>query len=128
MARPAIALLYGPGFAGSVAALWWLLPGIWAFGVSTQISIQLASSGMPLSAVLIWIPPILLNVSLNLLWIPRWGINGASASSSVCYFLVLALHLALWKRRIRGSLSDALFLRRSDLQEIGNLAGIRGWS
>ena len=128
LARPAVALLYGPGFAPAVAALWWLLPGIWAYGVSNQIATQLASSGMPLSAVLIWIPPLLLNVVLNLLWIPRWGINGASASSSVCYFLVLGLHLALWRRRIRGSVGDALFLRRSDLQEIGNLAGITGWS
>lgn len=128
LARPAVALLYGPGFAPSVEALWWLLPGIWAFGVSTQISIQLASSGMPLSGVLIWIPPLLLNVALNLSWIPRWGINGASASSSLCYFLVLALHLALWRRRIRGSLRSALLLRRSDLQEIGSLAGITGWS
>ena len=128
LARPAVALLYGPGFAPAVAALWWLLPGIWAFGVSTQISIQLASSGMPWSAVLIWIPPLLLNIALNLFWIPLWGINGASASSSLCYFLVLGLHLALWRRRIRGSLSDALLLRRSDLQEIGNLAGITGWS
>ncbi len=128
LARPAVALLYGAGFAPAVEALYWLLPGIWALGVSTQISIQLASSGMPLSAVLVWIPPLLLNVALNLSWIPRWGINGASASSSICYFLVLGLHLALWRRRIRGSLSDALLLRRSDLREIGDLAGITGWS
>jgi len=128
LARPAVAVLYGPGFAPAVEALWWLLPGIWAYGVSNQIATQLASSGMPLSAVLIWIPPLLLNVVLNLIWIPRWGINGASASSSLCYLLVLGLHLALWRRRIRGSMGDALLLRRSDLREIGDLAGITGWS
>jgi O-antigen/teichoic acid export membrane protein len=128
VARPAVQLLYGSGFAPAVSALWWLLPGIWAYGVANQISAQLASSGMPLPAVLIWIPPLILNVALNIAWIPRWGINAASASSSVCYLLVLALHLALWKRRIRGSLGEALLLRRADFQEIGSLAGITGWS
>jgi O-antigen/teichoic acid export membrane protein len=128
LARPAVQLLYGPSFTPAVSALWWLLPGIWAYGVANQISAQLASSGMPLPAVLIWIPPLVLNVALNLAWIPRWGINAASASSSVCYLLVLALHLALWKRRIKGSVGDALLLRRADLQEIGGLAGITGWS
>jgi len=128
LARPAIVFLYGAGFAPAVTALWWLLPGIWAYGVSNQISTQLASSGMPLPAVLIWIPPLVLNVALNLSWVPRWGINGASASSSLCYLLVLVLHLALWKRRMSGSIGEALLLRRSDLQEIGGLAGITGWS
>ncbi len=128
LARPAVVLLYGQGFSPAVTALWWLLPGIWAYGVSNQVATQLASSGMPLPAVLIWIPPLLLNVALNLSWIPRWGINGASASSSLCYLLVLVLHLALWKKRIKGSVGEALFLRRSDLQEIGGLAGITGWS
>jgi O-antigen/teichoic acid export membrane protein len=128
LARPAVQLLYGASFTPAVTALWWLLPGIWAYGVANQIATQLASSGMPLPAVLIWIPPLVLNVILNLSWIPRWGINAASASSSLCYLLVLALHLALWKRRIRGSVGEALLLRRSDLQEIGALAGINGWS
>jgi O-antigen/teichoic acid export membrane protein len=128
LARPAVQLLYGAGFSAAVPALWWLLPGIWAYGVANQIATQLASSGMPLPAVLIWIPPLLLNVVLNLAWIPRWGINAASASSSLCYLLVLALHLALWKRRINGTVMGALLLRRSDIQEIGALAGITGWS
>jgi O-antigen/teichoic acid export membrane protein len=128
LARPAVGLLYGPGFLPAVTALWWLLPGIWAYGVANQIATQLASSGMPLPAVLIWIPPLLLNVVLNLAWIPRWGINAASASSSLCYILVLVLHLALWKKRIRGSVGEALLLRRSDIREIGSLAGITGWS
>jgi len=128
LARPAVGILYGPAFAAAVPALWWLLPGIWAYGVSNQIATQLASAGMPASAVLIWIPPLVLNVLLNLFWIPRWGITGAAASSTLCYFLVLALHLALWSRRIHGSLREALVLRRSDLREMQVLAGLVEWS
>jgi len=127
-AKPAVAVLYGPAFASAVPALWWLLPGIWAYGVSNQIATHLASAGMPLPAVLIWIPPLALNILLNLSWIPRWGINGASASSTLCYVLVLLLHLALWKRRIRGSVTAALVMRRSDWREIGELTGIAEWS
>jgi O-antigen/teichoic acid export membrane protein len=124
----AIRLLYGPEFQPAVRALWWLLPGIWAYGACNPIATQLASSGMPLSAVLVWIPPLALNVVLNLAWIPSWGIDGAAAASSICYLLVLALHLALWKRRIRGSFSDALLLKRSDLREMTALARFQAWS
>jgi O-antigen/teichoic acid export membrane protein len=128
LAHPVIKLLYGESFLPAVRALWWLLPGIWAYGVCNQVATQLASSGMPLPAVLVWVPPLVLNLALNLAWIPRWGIQGAAASSSVAYFLVLALHLFLWKRRIRGTWTDALILRRSDLKEMGASAGIESWS
>ncbi len=128
LARPTVALLYGAEFTGAVSALWWLLPGIWAYGVANQMATQLASVGMPHAAVMVWIPPLALNVLLNLIWIPRWGIDGAAASSTLSYLLVLVLHLALWRRRIRGSVGDALLLRRSDLQEMRTLAGLTGWS
>ncbi|MCI0658387.1 MAG: polysaccharide biosynthesis C-terminal domain-containing protein, partial [Acidobacteria bacterium] len=128
LAHPVIKLLYGESFLPAVRALWWLLPGIWAYGVCNQVATQLASSGMPLPAVLVWVPPLVLNLILNLAWIPRWGIQGAAASSSVAYFLVLALHLYLLKRRIRGTWADALILRRSDLKEMRASAGIESWS
>ena len=128
LARPAIELLYGAGFLPAVRALWWLLPGIWAYGVCNQLATHLASSGMPLAAVLVWAPPLVINVALNLMWIPRWGIQGAAASSSVCYLLVLALHLLLLSRRIRGRWWDALLLRRSDIREAGISAGFQSWS
>src|SRR5258705_496142 len=93
-----------------------------------QIVTYVASAGMPASAVLVWMPRLVLNLFLNLFWIPRWGIAGAAASSTLCYFLVLALHLALWSRRIHGSLREALVLRRSDLREMQGLAGLVEWS
>lgn len=124
----AIRFLYGGEFLPAVRALWWLLPGIWAYGACNPIATQLASSGMPLSAVVVWIPPLVLNVALNLVWIPRWGIEGAAAASSLCYLMVLLLHLGLWKRRIRGSISDTLLLKRADVREITALARFNAWS
>src|SRR4030095_1273448 len=117
-AAPVIRLLYGEGFSPAVFALWWLLPGIWAYGVTNPIATHLASAGMPLPAVLVWIPPLVLNVILNLLWIPRWGISGAAASSSVSYLMVLVLHLALWSRTLGGSWTRTLLVTRSDLREM----------
>jgi O-antigen/teichoic acid export membrane protein len=82
---------------------------------------------MPLPAVLVWIPPLILNVVLNLFWIPRWGIAGAAASSSVSYLMVLALHLALWSRTLGGSWTRTLVVTRSDLREMAATAGIPSW-
>jgi len=126
-AAPVIHLLYGAGFSPAVFALWWLLPGIWAYGVTNPIATHLASAGMPLPAVLVWIPPLILNVVLNLFWIPRWGIAGAAASSSVSYLMVLALHLALWSRTLGGSWTRTLVVTRSDLREMAATAGIPSW-
>jgi O-antigen/teichoic acid export membrane protein len=128
LARPAVELLYGPAFVPAVRALWWLLPGIWAYGVANQIATQLASTGMPLAAVWIWAPPLAINLLLNLSWIPRWGIEGAAASSTLAYVIVLVLHLAVWRSRVRGSVSEALILRGSDFREIRHLAGLSTWS
>jgi O-antigen/teichoic acid export membrane protein len=128
LAPPAVSILYGAQFSAAVPALWWLLPGIWALGVTNQISQHFASRGLPLPAVLIWIPPLVLNLLLNIAWIPRWGIDGAAAASTVCYLLALILHLALWSRRSPGTVADALLLRRSDLDEMRDLAGSHPWS
>ena len=128
LARPAIGLLYGEAFTPAAVALWWLLPGIWAYGVCNQIATQLASTGMPMAAVVVWAPPLALNVALNLAWIPRWGIAGAAAASSLCYIAVLALHLMLWKRRMGGSVIRALLFNRSDLREMTTLGGMTSWS
>jgi O-antigen/teichoic acid export membrane protein len=82
---------------------------------------------MPLPAVLIWIPPLVLNVALNYFWIPRWGISGASASSSVSYLMVLGLHLMLWSRARGGSWRSTLLVTRADLREMVASTGIASW-
>jgi Na+-driven multidrug efflux pump len=44
---------------------------------------------------------VILNLGLNLLWIPRWGITGAALASTVSYCLSSALFLT-WTIRLSG--------------------------
>lgn len=42
-----------------------------------------------------------INVALNLLWIPIYGVNGAAAATLVCYLVVFAIRLVDTRRYIR---------------------------
>ena len=42
-----------------------------------------------------------INVALNLLWIPRYGVNGAAAATLVCYAVVFVVRLVDTRRYIR---------------------------
>jgi O-antigen/teichoic acid export membrane protein len=97
-------LVYGAAYLPSVPALIYLLPGIYFLGVEVVLVQFLNSEGFPQVVVWNWVFVTLLNVGLNLWWIPRWGMIGASASSSVCYFLIFCFisfttHKILKKKR-----------------------------
>ena len=42
-----------------------------------------------------------INVALNLLWIPRYGVNGAAAATLVCYAVVFIVRMIDTRRYIR---------------------------
>jgi O-antigen/teichoic acid export membrane protein len=59
----------------------------------------LNSEGFPPIIVAAWMADTILNVAVNFWAIPRYGIAGASAVSSVCYFLIFLIVCGVvWKR------------------------------
>jgi len=90
-ARPAILLLYGKVFAGSIPPFLWLLPGIFLLSIEGVLANDLAGRGYPAVIVGYWLVGLVLNIGLNLVMIPRWGANGAAAASTVTYALMFAL-------------------------------------
>lgn len=118
LARPLILLLYGAQFLASVTPLLWLLPGIFMMGMLNIFAQDLAGRGYPWFAVFIWVPAFLLNVVLNLLWIPRFGIVGAAWSSSLCYALLAVCHLWYFLRLTKGNLRDALLPHFGELRRL----------
>jgi O-antigen/teichoic acid export membrane protein len=91
VAEPLVIAVFGNEFAASVPVLYVLLVAVLFYGLNNVISVFLASCGMPWRAVWVWVPALVTNVSLNMLWIPWLGALGAAWSCAVsCLLLLMA--------------------------------------
>jgi O-antigen/teichoic acid export membrane protein len=114
-ARWLIPVIYGREFDPAVDALLLLLPGFLFYSLEIVMMNFLAGEGSP--PIVIWGPlvGVVINVVANIFVIPRWGINGASVTSSVAYAVVFLLVLAYYKRSTRSSILDVLGTRLGDI-------------
>ena len=87
LAKPAVHFLFGPAFLPTSMAFVLLMPGMLFLGMNTVAVQFLNSIGYPKSVVIVWGLCAVFNIGLNLWVIPHYGITGASAVSSVSYFL-----------------------------------------
>lgn len=81
-----VPLVYGADFKESVPALMALVPGIVTLAWARGIGAYFVRRDKPLLVSLLAFGALAVNVALNLLLIPLWGIVGASLASSVAYF------------------------------------------
>ncbi|HKP89651.1 MAG TPA: polysaccharide biosynthesis C-terminal domain-containing protein [Thermoleophilaceae bacterium] len=116
LAHVIVPLIYGERFSAGATALILLLPGFVAFSLEVVMMNFLAGEGTP--PVVIWAPAVGLavNIAANIFVIPRWGINGASVTSSVAYTVVLLLVLRYYTRSTRSKVADVFVTRRDDVR------------
>ena len=93
-----IPLVYGVAFAPSVEVLRILLPGIILMTAFKVLNMDLAGKGKPQVSLIAFTPAIVVNVILNVLWIPLYGANGAALASTISYSLGSLIFLALYSR------------------------------
>ena len=93
-----IPAVYGPAFAGSVAPLLALAPGLIALGATRTLSSFLLRLYRPLVTSGLALAALVANVALNLLLIPIWGIVGCALVSSVSYCGLAGLQVAWFVR------------------------------
>jgi O-antigen/teichoic acid export membrane protein len=98
LAGPAIRAFFGENYSGATSLYYWLLPGIYAYGLVTILSSHFAGRGFPRTAIVIWAVGIALNVVLNVVFLPGRGAWVASVTSSISYGLLLVLHMWLFAR------------------------------
>ena len=104
-----IPLVFGDKFGPSVPVIWWILPGTIALAVSKVMCADLLARGMPGYSAMFAFITLLVTIGLDLLLIPRMGIQGAALASSVAY-LTNSLLVAMVLKRKLGVTWKALYV------------------
>jgi O-antigen/teichoic acid export membrane protein len=87
----AVPILFGGRFSSSVPVIWWLLPGAIAISLAKIAASDLAGRGKTGYSSLFGGIALGVTVILDLLLIPRMGIQGAGLASSAAYVVNAAL-------------------------------------
>ena len=102
LAGPGIRVFFGAAYAPATSLYYWLLPGIYAYGLVTILSGHFAGRGFPRVVVMVWAVGIALNIVLNLVFLPGRGAWVAALTSSISYGVLLVLHIWLFAREAGG--------------------------
>jgi O-antigen/teichoic acid export membrane protein len=113
-----VRIVYGSAFTDAGVALRLILPGIVAYSVVAVLSRYIVGRGRPGIGTLVLVTGLVLNVAANLILVPRYGINGAAASSSISYGLTAVLTLAVFRRLSGRGIAETLIIRASDLRAL----------
>ncbi len=113
-----INLAYGPSFHDSYISLVLLIPGTIAMCLNYSLINFLSGIGKPeVSSVLILIG-MLINIILNIMFIPIYGYQVASISSSISYILLTTGFLLYIKKFNEPQILEIFIFRSADFQII----------
>jgi len=110
-------LVYGSAFADSVPALLALAPGMVALGATRPVGNYLLRLCRPSVSSVLSIVAVVLNVALNLLLIPAWGMIGCAVASSIGYSVYAAMQVG-WFCAATGTAWHRLLPGRGDLSRL----------
>lgn len=118
LAPVAVPRVFGSAFGESVPMLWALLPGVVALTTFKVINAFVAGGGAPRIAIGVMLPAVILNVVLNVWWIPMAGGVGAAFASSVSYLLAGAAFVVYFAITHRLPWTRLVFVNRDDLGQL----------
>jgi len=111
-----VILLYSSSFLPSIRPLQILLPGIVAMSVDRVLSNDLAGRGKPLLNTYMGLITVTTNISLNIIWIPKYGIEGAALASMIAYSIELIGTLLIYWHFSGNSPFITMIPQKSDLK------------
>ena len=110
-----IGVLYGGEFLPAVNAFYILAPSGLFFTIHKVLGSSLAGRGMPEVSLYAGAASLPVTIGLDLLLIPRMGIEGAAVASIAAYAVNAGVVLALFLRVTRRSVVDTLLIKRTDI-------------
>ncbi|MFK8164583.1 MAG: polysaccharide biosynthesis C-terminal domain-containing protein [Lewinella sp.] len=100
-----IPIVYGPSFEESSWVFVVILPGVYLMILFKSLNGDLAARGFPRIAGYVFLPAVVLNVVLNILFIPNYGAVGAALASCISYSLAALVFFFVY-RRMTAQLAD----------------------
>ena len=111
-----IQLFYGEAFADAARVLQIILPGVVFLTISRILSNDIAGRGRPGINMVLAGVSVLINLTANIVLIPRYGIYGAAWASTFSYTINSFLKIGVYLRIAKVSLASLFILRPSDFQ------------
>lgn len=119
----AIFILFGGRFSGAYVPLLLLTPGVMVLGISNVLAIDLAGRGRPEVRTYGAAIAAIATLVLDLLLIPKIGINGAALASSISYTIAAAVIVYFFRKLTRSPLRNIAVPSRADFQYFFSLLG-----
>lgn len=116
-----IVLMYGEAFSGSIMVLNTLLPGVLLLTIFKVINMDLSGKGKPWVSLKAMIPALLINVVLNIVFIPKYGAVGAALASTISYSIAAILFIFFYSKETKIPVIDIVSYKASDFQPIVQL-------
>jgi O-antigen/teichoic acid export membrane protein len=121
---PVIEVFFGKKFIGAISPLLFLTPGIVLGSASRILANDFAARGRPeLNMYTSWLV-VTVNISANIVLIPRLGIRGAAIATTIAYSLNFGMRLFMHNRVARMPILENVLIRRQEL--IGVVSALRG--
>lgn len=109
-----VVLLYSADYLPAVRPLQILLPGIVALSASRVLANDIAGRGRPILNSYLSAITVAVNIGLNILWIPRFGINGSAWATTAAYSIQLFGRLFVYSKLSGNPAVRVLFVQPSD--------------
>jgi O-antigen/teichoic acid export membrane protein len=109
-----IPLIFGSEYVQSVPLIQAILPGILLLVAFRILNSRLIGMGKPQNAIWTFLPALLLNIGLNLLWIPKYGALGSAWATNVSYGAGSLVFIFLYAKKIKMPVLEIFTYRKSD--------------
>ncbi|HSB93203.1 MAG TPA: polysaccharide biosynthesis C-terminal domain-containing protein, partial [Flavitalea sp.] len=109
-----IVLLFGERFRESVMVLKLLLPGVLLLTIFKVLNMDVAGKGKPWLSMAAMVPAVIINIILNIWWIPQYGANGSALASTVSYSVAAVGFLLIYSSTVGIPVREILRFNAED--------------
>lgn len=114
LVSPVLPYVYGASYAPMVMPLLLLLPGVVMLSIFKVLSTGFFGRGQPMLASWAALIGLVFQTALDIVLIPRLGINGAAIASSAAYTLMMVIGVALYVRSTGASVRSIFIMQADD--------------